>query len=88
MEQTLNEWSRLVRAILDVWIGMVIIMIVVDCDGMFEHKIPKSGGRFLVTCQNCKDQLCHNDFESDKNQSPDYFVIATGQEEAFLYDSG
>lgn len=49
---------------------------------------PISGGRFLVTGQDCSAQCGHNNFDHNKGTGPGFFIIATGSEASHLAVGG
>lgn len=50
--------------------------------------ISKSGGRFLVTGENCLAQCGHNDFDHRQPTGPGFFTIATGSGPCTLWVAG
>lgn len=51
---------------MDVWLGMVGVMIAMDIAEIRELILSVTGGRHLLTARNCPDQNGHIDFEVRK----------------------
>ena len=74
------------RAYLDVWIGVLVGSMNVDFNGEVPTFIPRTGGRFLLTGQDCEVQVGHNDFPViQQARCPGYFIIVTGPERVNLW---
>lgn len=87
MEERSNVWTARHRAMIDLYVCMVMNMLNVTEDGKFRHRIPDSGGRFLINGRGVESQVGHNDFEPRKGESPGYFVIVSGTESVDLHVS-
>ena len=77
-------WAAKKRALLDVWIGLILAgMGMINVPGQPQKWIPASGGRFLLTSKDCPRQASHNDFDfrnHSPNDSPGYFCIVNGED--------
>ena len=56
MEQEDNMWMASYASGLDLWYGWLLSLMDVDEEGRFKMNIIITGGRFLLTGQNCPDQ--------------------------------
>lgn len=70
-----ETFVRLARrsAELDVSIGLIGGLLVVDNVFGLKMWIPKTGGRFLLTGEDGMDQFGHNDYRVREGESPGYF---------------
>lgn len=87
-EKEEHMWVARCRALLDVWLGMLALLLNIDENGRHALWMPATGGRFLISGGlngGVKPQVGHNDFPAHKGKSPGYFFIVTGNEVGKLY---
>lgn len=83
------------KAKLDVRLCLIANRLKIMGDTMSTHKIPDSGGRFLLTSRDCPRQIPHTDYEVETNntaplvvsQNPGYFIVGTAEEAGGLWVS-
>ena len=73
-----NVWMSRFRAMLDVYLGQICLLMGLHTINANKLQFPSSGGRFLLTGENSAAQVGHNDFEHQQPGGPGFFVMATG----------
>lgn len=76
------------RLQLDVWLGWISTLLILDRVRDEEPRIPNSGRRFLITELDCLQPCGHSDFEVEEpGRNPGLFTIVTGRERSSLWTS-
>lgn len=71
---------RKARAAMDVWLGRLAVAL--ELGGVYSDMffLPKAGGRYLLTCNNCLPWTGHKDFEHARKGCQSIFLVLTGAE--------
>ena len=84
-----TRWASIRRAMLDVWLCQLAVLLGLDTFSAGRMYTPKTGGRFLITGKNCPRQCPHNDYQvpsrTQRDRCPGYFMIATGDDAAQIW---
>ena len=78
------EWMGWYRCVLDTCLGQLCSFIGMDKFNDRRLYFPGTGGRFLLTGQDCPPQTGHNDFDNSAGTGPGLFIITTGHEASGL----
>lgn len=78
-------WAAKRRAVVNVRIGWVPMMLNLDCNDRFRTWIPASERRYLHTRDRRSAQTGRKDIKTRKNASPGYLFLINGDEKVKLY---
>ena len=81
----MRSWLGHYCCFLDVYIGQLCSLVGLHTLTRGRLLLPVTGGRFLVTGQNCPPQDGHNDFNHEDPAGPGFFIIVTGSDPCNLW---
>lgn len=79
------EWIANEEGAMDVWLGYLSNVLIVDDSSKFVTDKCETGGRFRLTGAECKAQTRHNGLSYRPGKSPGYFVLENWAEKGELY---